>query len=197
MTDAIDALAGIAPGSALDTIRRQKPITRDNAQASFDALFSSADTAEMSATERGAVALFVAALHGDEPATDFYRRALAATGATTSLIANVLREANEAATSGPYGHYPPGPLDPENTDGLQWSVSAPGSEALGARLCAAIAHTHMLVFHLRDAAPAHLRALEAAGWSATGIVTLSQLVAFLAFQLRAAHGLRALAENPA
>ena len=38
----------------------------------------------------------------------------------------------------------------------------------------------------------HLEALAAAGWSATGIVTLSQLVAFLAFQLRAATGLAVL-----
>ena len=51
----------------------------------------------------------------------------------------------------------------------------------------------MLVFHPRDAAPAHLQALIDAGWSTTGIVTLSQLVAFLAFQIRAVTGLRALA----
>lgn len=48
-----------------------------------------------------------------------------------------------------------------------------------------------------EAAPAHLRALEAAGWDADGIVTLSQLISFLTFQLRVAHGLRVLAENPA
>ena len=36
------------------------------------------------------------------------------------------------------------------------------------------------------------RRLEDAGWSATGIVTLSQLVAFLAFQLRVVAGLTAL-----
>jgi uncharacterized protein YciW len=36
-----------------------------------------------------------------------------------------------------------------------------------------------------------------AGWSNGGIVTLSQLVAFLAFQLRAAAGLRILAATAA
>ena len=36
--DAIDSLVGIEPGSFLDTIRRQKPVTRDNAQASYAAL---------------------------------------------------------------------------------------------------------------------------------------------------------------
>lgn len=197
MTDAIDLLAGIAPGSALDTIRRNKPITRDNAQASFDALFSPADLTDMDATERAAVALFVAGLHQDEAATDFYHRRLAQTAPDTPLIVATLREAAAAAATGPFGHYPPGPLSAEDTDGPAWTLSDSGREAVGPRLAAAFAHTRMLVLHLRDAAPAHLRALEAAGWSATGIVTLSQLVAFLAFQIRAAHGLRALAESHA
>jgi uncharacterized protein YciW len=51
----------------------------------------------------------------------------------------------------------------------------------------------MLVFHPRDADAAALQALLDAGWSTDGIVTLSQLVAFLAFQIRAVAGLRALA----
>jgi uncharacterized protein YciW len=34
-----------------------------------------------------------------------------------------------------------------------------------------------------------------AGWSNAGIVTLSQLVAFLAFQIRAAAGLRTLSRS--
>jgi uncharacterized protein YciW len=42
-------------------------------------------------------------------------------------------------------------------------------------------------------APPALRALLDAGWSTTDIVTLSQLVAFLSFQIRVAAGLRALA----
>ncbi len=195
MTDAIDTLAGIAPDSSLDTLRRQKPITRDNAQASFDTLFSPAGTTDMAAQERAAVALFVASLHRDEPAIRFYHRRLAQTGAASSFIAIVLREAEAASTTGPYGHYPPGPLTQEDIDGKPWSISESGLDAIGRRLSAALAHTRMLVYRPRDAAPNYLRALEAAGWSATGIVTLSQLVAFLAFQIRAAHGLRALAAS--
>ena len=64
-------------------------------------------------------------------------------------------------------------------------------------LDAGLAHAELLVLRPRDAAPSHLRALEAAGWDADGIVTLSQLVSFLTFQLRVAHGLRVLAEHPA
>ena len=51
----------------------------------------------------------------------------------------------------------------------------------------------MLVFHPRDAAPAALQALLDAGWSTTDIVTLSQIVAFLSFQIRVVAGLRTLA----
>ncbi len=51
----------------------------------------------------------------------------------------------------------------------------------------------MLVFHPRDAAPPSLQALLDAGWSTTDVVTLSQLVAFLSFQIRVVAGLRTLA----
>lgn len=196
MIDAIDTLAGIAPGSSLDALRRRKPITRDNAQASFDALFAPAAFDEMSAVERCAVALFVAALHQDSPAIAFYRDMLQAAGPPPGSIVAILAAA-EGAGAGPYGHFPPGPLSAEDSDGPAFDIPASHQETLGPRLFAAVAHAHMLVMHPRDAAPDHLRALEAANWSATGIVILSQLVAFLAFQIRAAHGLRALAASPA
>ena len=47
------------------------------------------------------------------------------------------------------------------------------------------------------AAPALTQALVDAGWSADDIVSLSQLIAFLTFQLRVAWGLRVLAAAPA
>jgi uncharacterized protein YciW len=43
------------------------------------------------------------------------------------------------------------------------------------------------------ALPTALQALLDAGWSTTGIVTLSQIVAFLFFQIRVVAGLGALA----
>jgi CMD domain protein len=64
---------------------------------------------------------------------------------------------------------------------------------LGARLTTALDHAHLLIFHPRDAAPASLQALLDAGWSTTDIVTLSQIIAFLSFQIRVAAGLRVLA----
>lgn len=43
----------------------------------------------------------------------------------------------------------------------------------------------------------HLQALLDAGWSTTEIVTLSQLVAFLSFQIRVVVGLRVLFDRTA
>jgi CMD domain protein len=65
--------------------------------------------------------------------------------------------------------------------------------ALGERLAAALAQTHLLVFRPREATGDDLGRLLDAGWSTDGIVTLSQLVSFLAFQQRVVTGLRVLA----
>ena len=67
-------------------------------------------------------------------------------------------------------------------------------DALGTRLVAALEHAHLLTYHVRDASPESLQALLDAGWSTTGIVTISQLVAFVHFQLRVAAGLTVLKE---
>ena len=102
----------------------------------------------------------------------------------------------EARTEGPYGRYPTGPLSREDTAGPSYRMGAATRRALGPRLAAAFEHVHMLVFHPRDAEPAALQALLDAGWSTTDIVTLSQIVAFLSFQIRVVIGLRTLAGRP-
>ena len=89
-----------------------------------------------------------------------------------------------------------GPLRREDAAGPAYRVSAVTRRALGPRLAAAFEHVHLLVFHPRDAEPAALRALLDAGWSTTDVVTLSQIVAFLSFQIRVVAGLRALTAHP-
>ena len=81
--------------------------------------------------------------------------------------------------------------DPKGQAETMWAYLS-----LGPRLAAAFEHVHMLVFHPRDAAPASLQALLDGGWSTTDIVTLSQIVAFLSFQIRVVTGLRTLAGRP-
>ncbi|MGW9167129.1 CMD domain protein [Agromyces sp. NPDC055658] len=193
MTDLIDRLAGVTPGSAVDALRRHRPATRDNAQASYDALFTAIDETHASLAERAAVAQFVSILHDDEVAAAHYA-ALARDAGGDALVDATTDLAASVRTTGPYGAYPAGPLTAEDRDGLRLGVAAddPARTVLGTRLTAAFEHAHLLVFRPRESSPGALGALAAAGWSTDGIVTLSQLVSFLAFQLRVAAGLRLL-----
>ena len=185
--DVIDRLAGIGPGSGLDAVRRQRDEARKHAQASFDGLFAPLDASGFSVTERWAVAAFLALLHNQGDAARFYAEGLAARDA--ALAVAVRTEAGRAAARGPFGHFPAGPLSAEDNAGLVHHADATG---LGARLAAALDHAHMLLFHPRDAAPEWLQRLVDAGWSTPAIVTLSQLTAFLSFQIRVVAGLRAM-----
>jgi uncharacterized protein YciW len=64
-------------------------------------------------------------------------------------------------------------------------------------LAALLAHTDLLTTRPADATRADLAALHAAGLDTTDIVTASQLIAFVNFQLRVAAGLGLLAEGGA
>lgn len=191
--DVIDHLLGISPGSSGDPLRTRRPITREHAQKSWDALFAPSDVSQASLVERFAVAAFVAALHRQPQIATFYGEKLAATENGTALFSTVKALAELHATQGPYGHYPDGPLTAENINGPILIIGEADRETLGERLGAALEHAHLLTFHPRDANPASLQKLLSAGWTTTGIVTLSQLVSFLAFQIRIVAGLKVLA----
>ena len=202
--DIIDTLAGLAPDSPLAMIRDRKPLTRQNAQASYRAVFEPAVPGDVTAQERFAVATFIAGLHAPDAGlhaqgeiTAFYAAGLDRTAPTRAFVAAISAEIVRGRAHGPYGAYPKGPLSTEDVAGPTYQVAEPHHAALGPRLTAALAHVHMLVFHPRDANPAALQVLLDAGWSNTDIVTLSQLVAFLAFQIRAVAGLRTLAATGA
>jgi CMD domain protein len=190
--DVIDMLVGIEPGSALDAIRHRRPQARQEAQASYRALFAPQDQGGIAATDRFAMAAFIAGLHGNAETAAFYAARLAESGASAGLRRAVDAAISAAGGEGPYGRYPAGPLSSEDRPGPTHRVAPELRGALGARLAAAFDHMHLLVFHPRDAAPAALQALLDAGWSTTDIVTLSQLTAFLSFQIRVIAGLRAL-----
>ncbi len=199
LPDVIDLLVGIQPGDRLDTLRRHRLQARTHAQESYRALFAPTAPAPGTVTpvERLAVAAFVAGLHQQPDAAAFYAAALVAQDAGAGLAQAIAAEVSRGAAQGPYGRYPEGPLSRENTDGLVYAVGDAQRPVLGVRLSAALAHAHLLTFRPRDASPEALQALLNAGWSATDIVVLSQLVAFLSFQIRVVVGLRALAAHPA
>ena len=190
--DIIDTLAGIEPGTALNGIRARRLQARENAQKSYLSLLEPIDAGDVSLVERAAVALFVIGLHREPTMAGFYRAKLAATADGARLVEAVDVEIARGETSGPYGAFPAGALSVENKAGLIYRVGAERKPDLGDRLAAAFEHAHLLVFRPRDAAAADMKALLAAGWSNTGIVTFSQLVAFLSFQVRVVTGLRVL-----
>ena len=194
--DVIDALVGITRGSPLDAIRARRPEARAHAQATYRALFAPEAPGNVTAQERFAIGAFVAGLHDASAIAGAYAARLAASGASAALKDAIDAAIAEARTQGPYGSYPAGPLSREDTAGPTYRVGAVTRRTLGPRLAAALEHVHMLVFHPRDAAPAALQALLDAGWSTTDIVTLSQIVAFLSFQIRVVIGLRTLAGRP-
>ena len=189
--DVIDRLADIRPGSFVDRIRTGRPETRANAQKSYLALFEPAHEGDVTRAERLIVATFVAGLHRAETAEAFYAVGIEGDAA---LIAAVKNEIEAGRTSGPYGKYPSGPLSSEDKSGLVFSVSESGRTALGHKLSAALEHSHLLVYRPREASPEALQTLLDAGWTTTAVVTLSQIVAFLAFQIRVVTGLAALSE---
>ncbi len=190
--DIIDDLVGIAPGSRLDGLRAQRPQARENAQASYEALFAPAEPGGVTLSERFATATFVAGLHERPRVHGFYASGLAQFGG--AALSGAVAEAVAAGrTHGPYGAYPTGPLSVEDQDGPDFAVPSPARELLGTRLAAALDHAHRLVFHPRDSSAEALQALLDAGWATTAIVTLSQLVAFLSFQIRVIDGLSVLA----
>jgi len=190
-TDVIDTLVGIEPGDRLDQLRARRPEARQHAQGSYDALFRPADDSDVSLVERAVVAAFVARVHGESVVSDFYDAELDRQAADAETTAVVAAEGARAATPGPYGAFH-GDITEESTTGPEYVADAAVKDQLGERLTAALEHAHLLVFRPRDSARDHLGRLLAAGWSTTGIVTLSQLVSFLTFQIRVVHGLRML-----
>lgn len=189
--DIIDHLAGIQPNSRLDKLRAERSQAREYAQKSYLALFEPAFPGGVTLAERYAIATFVAGLHRHASVRDFYASGLERL--TEKKLAEVIAaEILRGTTEGPYGRYPEGPLSRENKEGLHYEVFVTHVGLLGPKLSAALEHAHLLVFRPRDASSAALQKLVDAGWSTTDIVTLSQLVAFLSFQIRVVAGLSVL-----
>ena len=134
--DVIDTLAGIAPGSHLDSVRRtRRAVAREHAQKSYDfAVRAGRLLAASSPLERYAVAVFVAGLHGQAAIKEFYAAKLRSAAATDATRAAIDAEIAAAATKGPYGAYPKGPLSKEDTSGPVHRVADAHREALGPRL---------------------------------------------------------------
>jgi CMD domain protein len=86
-TDAVDAAAGLAPGSPVAELRRQREQFVRHTQGSHDVLITPDEPAGVSLIERAAAALRTAAIGGDAPLIAHYRSRLHDIGANATLIA--------------------------------------------------------------------------------------------------------------
>jgi len=78
VTDVMDQLAGIAPGSPLDELRKQRPDVVRGIAASDAAIFTPRDDGGLTRVERAAAALQIATLLGDRELQAHYGARLAA-----------------------------------------------------------------------------------------------------------------------
>lgn len=185
--DLVDALLGVREGDAIDVVRRSRPAAREHTQATLVALLDPVDDGAFAVADRLAVATFVVALHDGSPLHAVYEADLSPS--TRALVATL---AAQAVRPGPYGVFREPGLAGESVEGERWS--APTAEA-GERLAAALTHAALLVLRPRESQPEALQALLDAGWTREGVVTLSQLVAFLTYQVRIVAGLTVLAQS--
>ncbi len=207
--DIIDFLADLDPDSDISgpvaRLRHHRAQARDNAQRSFHALFEPETPGDFTLAERYAVAAFVAGLHGGATAslyTDLLvdeldgNAAPAETDALLTTLAAVVSDArahvNAAGVPTPYGVYREPDLAAESVPGPEFRLLEAQKKVLGPRLSTALEFTHLLVLHPRDSRAERLQPLADTGWSPTEVVRLAQLVSFLTFQIRTAHGLGVL-----
>lgn len=184
--DVIDEISGATPAVAA----RRRPVTREQSQASFDALFSPLDDSHLAQDDRWLLAAFATRLTAADEAAAFY--AARAREAAPDLAGRVLAEAEAQSAAGPYGVYAEAGLQGEDIVGPRYAPADEVRAALGEKLAAGLAHAHLLTYRLRETDGGSHDALLDAGWDVDGIVALSQLIAFLAFQQRVAAGLRVL-----
>lgn len=76
--DVMDYLAGLAPGSPLAALRRERPDVVKHLQGSDDAIFSPADDGGLTRAERAAAALRIAELMRDDTLIAHYKARLSA-----------------------------------------------------------------------------------------------------------------------
>ena len=168
--DFVAQLAGLAPDGAVAALRAFRGDTTRYTQGSLDALFSS-DVADLTLCERLYVAWYAALLSRSEQTAHAYRELLlshqADVEATGRLLDAIAQHRSKAV-------------------GIAATVAA------DPRLAAILAHTEVLVTQPVAAGRSALVALQAAGLTTGAIVALSQLVAFVTYQVRVVAALRAM-----
>jgi len=153
-TDVMDRLAGLAPGSVLAELRRQRADVVRHMQASDAALFCPSENGGLTRAERLAVAVRIAQLLGNGRLEEHYRARLA-----------------RAA-----------PGDPEAAQGAKLGPAPP--DLFQDRWQAILAHAERVTTSPDTAQREHIDRLQALGLSPRAVVALSQVIAYVNFQSR-------------
>ena len=155
--DVTDAMLGIAPGTHLDGLRRQRMDVRVHTLRSYEAILSPRDPGGLGLSERAALAARIARHNGDHHLARHYDTMLAERGG-----------------------------DPALTDIAQGSGSPSGP------FSAMVVHVDRVALTPRISTEAHIKILTTAGLSTPDIVRLTELIAFVSYQVRVLAGLRLL-----
>jgi uncharacterized protein YciW len=163
--DVVNRILGINGDGKIAALRRQKPELAEQLQTYYLALF------EPEAASAEAFAL-----------TDRYLiavRVAAHTGSAAVIdwYATLAKQAGVPAET----------LARIQNTATPWTDSS--------KLAAAVRHTDLLTKSPADAQASDLQALKDGGFTPAGILSLSQVIAFVNYQLRLIAGLRAFGEN--
>lgn len=133
--DIVDRIVEVTP--ELDALRRRRPVTREQLQASFDALFRPVTVAHISQAERELVAAFATGLAGADDATAvFYAVRARETDPQRARVVLAEAEAADSAVRGPFGAYTELGLQNENTEGERYEPAGTVTAVIGERLAA-------------------------------------------------------------
>jgi len=160
-------LAGIALTGSVAALRAARADATRYTQGSFDALFDPIATG-LSLDERFAAACYAAALSAAPEAARAYRERLLALGSSAEGAIAVLERF------------------------VDTGVTHANSADIDARLAAILKHTHALTTLTPNPGKSALLRVKQAALSTPEIVALSQLVAFVTYQVRVVAALRAL-----
>ncbi|RZF27325.1 CMD domain protein [Paraburkholderia sp. UYCP14C] len=170
--DFVAQLAGLAPDGATAALRAFRGDATRYTQGSHDALFST-EVADLTLRERLYAAWYAALLSNAEQTALAYRERLLAPASAADAQTETTNSRLDAIAG-------------------QRAVALASIAKTEPRLAAILLHTEALTLRPAATGKPALSTLQAAGLTTRAIVALSQLVAFVTYQVRVVAALRAL-----
>ncbi|MGF6980536.1 hypothetical protein F0160_27520 [Paraburkholderia sp. JPY303] len=170
--DFVEQLAGLAPDGATAALRAFRGDATRYTQGSHDALFST-DVADLTLRERLFAAWYAALLSNSEQTALAYRERLLTLAAAADAQTETTRSLLDAIAA-------------------QRAVPVASMATTDQRLAAILLHTEALTLRPAATGKPALAILQAGGLTTRAIVALSQLIAFVTYQVRVVAALRAL-----